>query len=211
MAVDESSVHSAPKEYYDPSPCDGMTDNDGSDNDSDNSIIPPHPPKNPPVMSVPRDPSKTHLPKHMVDDDLPIPIRGGGGTTQYQPSTDDDDAGTDLPLSNQGSGFTSHYHSPQRTADELPTVEDTLVPGRQDKSKQLTPPVHTSPDFLPPGVVYVPFPLSSGRGANTYYPCPGHMSERDQVQPVPGFDPKTKKQALCTIWRPKNKIIPSYS
>jgi hypothetical protein len=30
------------------------------------------------------------------------------------------------------------------------------------------------------------------------------MSERDQVQPVPGFDP-TKKQVLCTIWRPKTK------
>jgi hypothetical protein len=67
------------------------------------------------------------------------------------------------------------------------------------------PPVHTSPDFLPPGVVYVPLPLSSGWGANTYYPCPGHMSERDQVQPVPGFDPKTKKQVLHTIWRPKMK------
>jgi hypothetical protein len=66
----------------------------------------------------------------MFDNDLPIPIRGGGGTTQYQPSTDNDDAGSDLPLSYQGSGFTSHYHSPKRTTDELPTVEDTPVPDR---------------------------------------------------------------------------------
>jgi hypothetical protein len=28
------------------------------------------------------------------------------------------------------------------------------------------------------------------------------MSEHDQVQPVPGFDLKTQKQVLCTIWRP---------
>ncbi len=51
--------------------------------------------------------------KSMADNDLPIPICGGGGTTRYQPSTDNDDAGSDLPLSNQGSGFTSHYHSPE--------------------------------------------------------------------------------------------------
>jgi hypothetical protein len=68
--------------------------------------------------------------KSMVDNDLPIPICGGGGTTQYQPSTDDDDAGSDLPLFHQGGGFTSHYYSPQRTANELPSVEDTLVSGR---------------------------------------------------------------------------------
>ena len=105
-----------------------MTDNDGSDIDSDDCTIPPHPAKNPPLKSVPCDPSKTRLPKHMVDNDLPIPIRGGGGTTQYQPSTDDDDAGSDLPLSNQGGEFTSCYLSPQRTANELPTVEDTHVP-----------------------------------------------------------------------------------
>jgi hypothetical protein len=64
----------------------------------------------------------------MVDNDLAIPIHGGGGTTQYQPSTDDDDAGSDLHLFHQGGGFTSHYHSPQRTANELPSVEDTPVP-----------------------------------------------------------------------------------
>jgi hypothetical protein len=62
--------------------------------------------------------------------------------------------------------------------------------------------VHTSPDFLPPGEVYVPFPPSLGKSTNTYYPCPGQMSEQDQVQPVPGFDPKTQNQVLCTIWRP---------
>ncbi len=72
-------------------------------------------------------------------------LSGGGVTTRYQPSTDDDDTGSDLPLSYQGSEFTSHYHSPQMTANELPTVEDTPVPGRQDKSQQLMPPVHTSP------------------------------------------------------------------
>ena len=66
----------------------------------------------------------------IVNNDLPIPIRGGGGTTQYQPSTDDDDAGSVLPLSHQGGGFTFHHHSPQRTANELPSVEDTPVPGR---------------------------------------------------------------------------------
>ncbi len=205
MAVDESSVHYAPDEFHDPSPYDGMTDNNGSDSDSDDCIIPSHPTKKPPVKSVSCDTSKTHLPKHMVDDDLPIPIHGGGGTAQYQPSTDNDDAGSDLPLSNQGSGFTSHYHSPQRTTDELPTVEDTLVLGRQDKSKLLMPPVYTSPAFILPRVVYVPFPPSSGRGADTYYPCLRRMSEHNQVQPIPDFDPKTKKQVLPTIWRPKRK------
>jgi hypothetical protein len=160
------------EEFHVPSLYDGMTDNNVSDSDSDCCTILPHPTKNPPVNSVPCDPSKTCLPKHMVDNDLPIPIRGGGGTTQYQPYTDDDDNDSDLPLSNQGSGFTSHYQSPQRTADELPTVEDTLIPGRHDKSKQSMPPVHTSSDYLSWRVVYVPFPPSSGRGVNTYYPCP---------------------------------------
>jgi hypothetical protein len=205
MAVDNPSPHSASKEFHDSASSDETSDSDESESDSEDRIIPPHPIKNFPVKSVPSDPSKTCLPKHKVNDDLPIPIHGGGGTTQYQPSTDNDDTGNDLPLSNQGGGFTSQYHTPQRTADELPTVEDSLVPGRQDKSKQSMPHVYTSPDLLPPGVVYVPFPPSSGRGANTYYPCPGRMSERDQVQPVPSFDPKTKKHVLRTSWRPKTK------
>ncbi len=66
----------------------------------------------------------------MVNDDLPIPVHGGGGTTQYQPSTDNDDVGSVLPLSHQCGGFTFHHHSPQRTPNELPFVEDTPVPGR---------------------------------------------------------------------------------
>jgi hypothetical protein len=67
----------------------------------------------------------------MVDNDLPIPFHGGGGTTQYQPYTDDDDANSDLsPLSYQGGGFTPHNHSPQRTTNKLHTVEDTSVLGR---------------------------------------------------------------------------------
>jgi hypothetical protein len=127
----------------------------------------------------------------MVDDDLPIPIpiHGGGSTTQYQPSTDNDDVGSDLPLSYQDSGFTSHCHSPQMTANEQPTVEDTPVQGRQDKSQQSMPPVHISPYILLPGEVYVPFPLSSGKISNTYFLCPGRMSEQDQVQLIPGFNP----------------------
>jgi hypothetical protein len=143
----------------------------------------------------------------MVNDNLPIPIHGRGGTTQYQLSTDDDDAGSDLPLSHQEGGFTSHYHSPQRTAGELPSVEDTSVLGRQDKIQQLMPPVHISPDILPPGEVYVPFPPSAGKSSNTYYPCPGRMFEQDQVQPIPGFNTKTQKQVLCTIWRPTMKTF----
>jgi hypothetical protein len=31
--------------------------------------------------------------------------------------------------------------------------------------------------------------------------------ERDQVQPVSGFDPKTQKQVLCTIWRPTTRTF----
>jgi hypothetical protein len=138
----------------------------------------------------------------MVDNDLPIPIHGGDDTTQYQPSTDDDDAGSDLPLSYQGSGFTSHYHSPQRTNNELPTVQDTSVPSRQDRSQQSMPPVHTSSDILPPGVVYVPFPPSLEKSSS-----PGQMSEQDQVQFIPGFDPKMQEQVLCTIWRPTTWTI----
>jgi hypothetical protein len=156
------------EEFHDPSLYDGMTDNDGSDSDSDDRIIPPQPTKNPPVKSVSHDPSKTSLQKHMINNDLPIPILGGGGTTQYQPSNDDDDTGSDLPLSNQGGGFTSHYHFPQRTADGLPLWRIPLSRADKTKSKQ---PVHTLPDFIPPGGVYVPFPPSSGRGANMYYPC----------------------------------------
>jgi hypothetical protein len=140
--------------------------------------------------------------KSTADNDLLIPIRGGGGTTQYQPSTDVDDIGSDLPLSKQGGGFISHYHSPQRAADELPTVEDAPIPGRQDKSQQSMPPVYTSPDYLLLGAVYFPFPPSLGKSTNMYYPCPGQMSKQDQVQPIPCFDPKTQKQVLCTILRP---------
>jgi hypothetical protein len=119
----------------------------------------------------------------MVNNDLPIPISGGGGTstTQYQPSTDDDDTGSDLPLSYQGGGFTSHFHSPWRTTNELPSVEDTPVLSRQDKSRQLTPPVHTSHHILLPGEVYVPFPPSSRKSSKTNFLCPGQMSELDQV------------------------------
>ncbi len=145
--------------------------------------------------------------KSMVNNDLPIPIHGGGGTTQYQPSTDNDDPGSDLPLSYQGGGFTSHYHSPQRTANELPSLEDTAVLGRRDKSQQSMPPVHTFPNILPLREVYIPFPVSSGKSSNTYYPCPERMSAQDQVQPIPGFDPKTQKQVLCTIWRPTTWTI----
>jgi hypothetical protein len=205
MAVNNPSPHSAPKEFHDSASSDEMSDSNESKSDSEDRIISPHLTKNLPVKSVPSDPSKPRLPEHKVNNDLPIPTRGMGGTTQYQPSTDNDDTGSDLPLSNQGGGFISQYHTPQRTADELPTVEDSLILGRQDKSKQSMPHVHTSPDLLLPGVVYVPFPPSSGRRANTHYPCPGRMSECDQVQPIPGFDPKTKKQVLHTIWRPKTK------
>ncbi len=101
----------------------------------------------------------------MVDNDLPIPIHGGGGTSQYQPSTDNDDGGSD-------GGLTSHHHFPQRSANEPPTVGDTPVPGRRDNGHQLTPPVHTFSDILLPGIVYIPFPPSSGNSSNAYSPCP---------------------------------------
>jgi hypothetical protein len=151
--------------------------------------------------------------KSMVNNDLPISIHGGGGTTQYQPSTDDDDVGSVLPLSHQGGGFTFHHHTPQRTANELPSVEDTHVLGRQNEIQQSTPPVHTSPDILLPGEVYITFLPSLSKRSNTYYPCPVQMFEQDQVQPIPGFDHKTQKQVLHTIWRPTMKTfqVPCYS
>jgi hypothetical protein len=90
---------------------------------------------------------------------------------------------------------------------DISYVEDTPVPCRQDKCQELTPLVHTSPDFLPPGEVYIPFPLSSVKSTNTHYLCPRRMSERDQVQLVPGFNPKTQKQVLCTIWRPTTQSL----
>jgi hypothetical protein len=67
--------------------------------------------------------------------------------------------------------------------------------------------VHIFHDILLLGEVYVPFPSCSGKSSNTYYPCPGQMSEQDQVQPIPGFDPKTQKQVLCTFWRPTTKTF----
>jgi hypothetical protein len=102
------------EEFHDPSPYDGMTDSNGSDSDSEDRTIPPHPTKNPTVKSVPHDPSKTCLMKHMVDDDPPIPIHGGGGITQYQPSTDNDDNGSD-------------YLFPTKAVDSPPII--TLLRG----------------------------------------------------------------------------------
>jgi hypothetical protein len=110
------------------------------------------------------------------------------------PSIDNNMAHDDIPLPICGGGGTSCCH--------LPTVEDIPVPCRHDESQELMPTVHTYPDFLLPGVVYVPFPSSSGKSTDMYYLCPGRMSEHDQVQPVPDFNPKTQEQVLDTIWRP---------
>ncbi len=124
-------------------------------------------------------------------------------TTAPFPSINNDMANNDIPLPICGGCGTSCCH--------LPTVEDIPVPCRHDESQESKPPGHTSLDFLPSRVVYVPFPTSLGRSCNTYYPCPGRLSEHDQVQPFPGFVPKTQEQVLCTIWRPTTKNIPSYS
>jgi hypothetical protein len=115
------------------------------------------------------------------------------------PSTNKNVATNEVPLLIRGTGGTSPC--------QLPTVEDTSVPFRQDKSQELKPLVLTSPDFLPQGEVYVPFPPGSGKSTNTYYPCPRWMSECDQVQPILGFNPKTQKQVLHTIWRPTTQTF----
>jgi hypothetical protein len=107
------------------------------------------------------------------------------------PSIDNDMANDVIPLPIHSRGGTSCCH--------LPTVEDIPIPCRHNESQELMPTVHTSPDFLLPGVVYVPFPPSSGKSPNMYYLCPGQMSEHDQVQPIQGFDPKTQEQVLHTI------------
>jgi hypothetical protein len=71
-------------------------------------------------------------------------------------------------------------------------VDDTPVPCRQDIIQQSPPPVQTSPDILPPEEVYVPFPPSSGRRSNTYFLCPGWMSEQDQFTPSQGLIPRPR-------------------
>ncbi len=74
-------------------------------------------------------------------------------------------------------------------------------------NKALMPPrggeATSSLDALPPGEVYVLFPPVSRKSTGTYFSCPGQMSECDQVHPAPGFDPKTQKQVLRTIWKPR--------
>ncbi len=62
---------------------------------------------------------------------------------------------------------------------------------------------------LPPGEVYVPFPPGTGRNAGSYYSCPGWMLEHDPIYPTPGFDPRTQKQVMCTIWRSQTSTFQS--
>ena len=120
------------------------------------------------------------------------------------PASANDDGRNAMDL--QGSGGHSSDNL-MRDWSDISYVDDTPIPCRQDIIQQSAPPVHTTPDIVPPGEVYFPFPPSSGRSSNTYYPCPGWMSEQDQVHPVPGFNPKTQEQSLCTIWRPTTKTF----
>jgi hypothetical protein len=62
-------------------------------------------------------------------------------------------------------------------------VDDTPISCRQDAIQQLAPPANTSPDILPPGEVYVPFPPSLRRSSNTYNLCPGWMSGKIRFTP----------------------------
>jgi hypothetical protein len=41
----------------------------------------------------------------------------------------------------------------------------------------------------------------SGTNNDSYYLCPGRMSESDHIYPIYVFDPKTQKQVLCAIWK----------
>ncbi len=56
---------------------------------------------------------------------------------------------------------------------------------------------------LPPGEMYVPFPPWLGENSSSYYSCPRRMLEHDPIYPTPGFDSKTQKQVLHTIWKPR--------
>jgi hypothetical protein len=57
----------------------------------------------------------------------------------------------------------------------------------------------SSPDILPLGEVYVPFPPGSGNNNSSYYSCPRRMWENDQIHPTPVYDPMTQKQVVQTI------------
>ncbi len=111
------------------------------------------------------------------------------------PTTNDDMANDNKFLSIRGRGGTLHH--------QVPIVEDISVPCKWDNSQESKLYESTSPDALLPGEVYVCFPPGSGKNTDTYYSCFGWMSEHDQVHPVPGFDPKTQKQVLRTIWKPR--------
>jgi hypothetical protein len=109
------------------------------------------------------------------------------------PSTNDNMANKNKPLSLCSEEGTLHH--------QLPIVEDISVPCKRDDSQESKSLESTSPEALPPEEVYVPFPPGSGKSTIMCYLCPGQMLERDQVHPIPGFDPKTQKEVLCTIWK----------
>jgi hypothetical protein len=89
--------------------------------------------------------------------------------------------------------------------DFLDRMEDKL--GSEDENNasiDCLPLAQTPCAFLPLGEVHVLNPSGLAHHARSYYSCPGWMSVKDQIYPVPGFNPTTQKQVLCCVWRPRS-------
>jgi hypothetical protein len=82
------------------------------------------------------------------------------------------------------------------------------VIGTGDQLKEGLVPMPTSPELachalLPLGEVHVPNPPGSGFHKGSYYSWPRQMTENNTIHPVPGFDPTSQNQMLCSVWRPR--------
>jgi hypothetical protein len=94
-----------------------------------------------------------------------------------------------------------------KTVPKANAMDTKMTDAKKDQvqvalSQQPVPPAQTPRVFLPLGEIHVPYPSGSTHHAGSYYSCPGRMSVEDQIYPVPGFDPTTKKQVLCCNQRP---------
>jgi hypothetical protein len=139
-----------------------------------------------------------------MDDDEPVPIRGGSINLREQDGAEslgsasdhgylglicpvDSSMEEDEPMQIRGGG--NHATKANAMCTKM-----TIGMNCQEQvalSQMQASPVLAPHALLPLGEVHVPYPTSSVHHARSYYSCPGQMSVEDQIYPVPGFNPTT--------------------
>jgi hypothetical protein len=144
-------------------------------------------------------------------EDVPMSIHGGGVTSHPQfPFRSDSSILLAAISTSLMEPALLVIEDTGRPGSNFPGVKGDLlvVIGTGDRAKEK--PVQTSTSLELAchtlhlfGEVHVPYPPSSEFHKGSYYSCPGWMTANDMIHPVPGFDPASQKQVLCSIWRPR--------